>query len=67
MQVTHSPTTRTFTMTGKAWSNTYPIEDLGKWLTIYQTLREEHPKSHGAYDAGIAGLERLAAELGAAA
>ncbi|MCJ8138576.1 hypothetical protein [Falsirhodobacter halotolerans] len=64
MKVTHDPDARTFTITGKAWWDTYPIEDLGKWLAFYRMLRDEHPKAQGAYDATIAGLEGLAKELG---
>lgn len=48
MKVTHTETT--FTMTGRYWSGTYPISELPKWLSFYQRLRADFPKSGTAYD-----------------
>ena len=48
MKVTHTETM--FTMTGKYWSGTYPLADLTKWLSFYQRLRSDFPKSGGSYD-----------------
>lgn len=54
----------TFTLTDGDWSNTYPVEDLGKWLEFYRTMQVRFPKANGAYDESVAALERLAAEFG---
>lgn len=64
MKITHDPEARTFSITGTVWWDTYPIDDLQKWLAFYLTLQAEHPKANGAYDATVAGLEALAKELG---
>ncbi|WP_283177880.1 hypothetical protein [Gemmobacter sp. 24YEA27] len=60
----HDPDKQTFTLRVTGWFDTYPISDLPKWLTFYRRMREEHPKSGTSYDATIAALENLAAELG---
>lgn len=62
MQIAHD--NHTFTIAGKEWFGTYPLEDLGKWLAFYRRQREDFPKAGTAYDATIAGLEALAVRLG---
>lgn len=62
MKITHDETT--FTMTGQQWTGTYPLDELPKWLRFYRSQREQFPKAGTSYDAGIAGLEALANELG---
>jgi hypothetical protein len=57
MKVTRTETM--FTMTGRYWSGTYPISELSKWLSFYQKLREDFPKSGSSYDKCIEGLEAL--------
>ena len=61
MKVTHTETM--FTMTGRYWSGTYPISELPKWLSFYQRLRADFPKSGTAYDECIKGLEKISKEL----
>ncbi|MEI4470903.1 hypothetical protein [Frigidibacter sp. MR17.24] len=58
MKVTHNTAAGTFTLTGKMWSNTYPLDQLDAWLAFYRRQRDEHPKSGNSYDKGIAGLGR---------
>lgn len=62
MKVTHTETM--FTMTGKYWSGTYPLADLPKWLSFYQRLRSDFPKSGGSYDKCIQELEALSLRMG---
>lgn len=64
MKITHDSEARKFSITGRTWSGTYPIEELPGWLVFYRTLQAEHPKANGAYDATVAGLAALAKELG---
>lgn len=52
-----------FTITGRYWSCTYPIRELLKWLSFYQRLRADFPKSGTAYDECIDGLEKISKEL----
>lgn len=61
MKVTHTETT--FSMTGRYWSGTYPISELPKWLSFYQRLRADFPKSGTAYDKCIEELEQLTQQL----
>lgn len=56
---------KTFTLIGKYWSGTYPIEQLGEQLAFYRSARERFPKSGTAYDATIEALEELANKFGA--
>jgi len=62
MKATHDDTT--FTLTGEVWSSTYPLEELPKWLRWYRGQKHRFSKAGGSYDATIAALEALAAELG---
>jgi len=61
MKVTYTETM--FTMTGKYWSGTYPLSELPKWLSFYQRLREDFPKSGRSYDMCIEKLDSLSKEL----
>lgn len=61
MKITYTETM--FTMTGRYWSGTYPISELPKWLSFYQGLRADFPKSGTAYDEYIKGLEKISKEL----
>lgn len=61
MKITHDDDT--FTISGKEWSGTYPLSDLGKWLAFYRRQREDFPKANGAYDAIVDELEALAEKL----
>ena len=62
MKITHDD--KTFTIRGRDWFGTYPLDDLGKWLAFYRRLREDFPKAGTVYDATIEGLETLAGRLG---
>ncbi len=62
MKATHDDTT--FTLTGEVWSSTYPLEELPKWLRWYRGQKRRFAKAGDSYDATIAALETLAAELG---
>jgi hypothetical protein len=62
MKITHDDTT--FTITGREWSGTYPLGELGKWLTFYRKQRQDFPKAGTTYEATVAGLEALAQKLG---
>lgn len=57
MKVTYTETM--FTITGRYWSGTYPIRELPKWLSFYQRLRADFPKSGTEYDKCIDGLEKI--------
>ena len=61
MKVTH--TDMMFTMTDRYWSGTYPLSELPKWLSFYQRLRADFPKSGTAYDKCIEELEQLTQQL----
>ncbi|MDP0925692.1 hypothetical protein Q0601_00760 [Paracoccus onubensis] len=63
MKITHDD--KTFTLTGRYWSGTFPIEELPKQLAFYRSQRDKFPKARGAYDAPIAALEKLEEEIGA--
>lgn len=62
MKATHDDTT--FRLTGEVWSSTYPLEELPKWLRWYRGQKRRFSKAGDSYDATIAALEALAAELG---
>ena len=64
ISVTHDPAAQTFTITGSVWSGTFPISELAYQLRFYRHQQETFPKAMGAYDTTVAGLERLAGELG---
>lgn len=49
----------TFTLNGRYWSATYPIEELPRWLAFYRDQREKFPRSGRSYDATIRALEDL--------
>ncbi|MDQ7263986.1 hypothetical protein NM680_19505 [Paracoccus sp. PS-1] len=57
MKATHDEST--FTLTGKIWSATYPLDELPKWLAFYRSRRARFPKAGDSYDATIAALEEL--------
>jgi len=61
MKVTHDEAT--FTLTGRIWSATYPLEDLPKWLAFYRSRKARFPKAAGSYAATIAALEELEQRL----
>lgn len=63
MQITIDKSAGTFTLTGKVWANTYPLEDMPKWLEFYRRQSENFPKSDGAYDDIIGVLEQGLASL----
>ena len=65
METSHDDST--FTLTRGAWSNTYPLEDLQKWLAFYRRQKEHFPKSGTNYDASITAIEALAKKLDLAA
>jgi hypothetical protein len=57
MQITIDREAGTYTLTGKVWANTYPLEDMPRWLEFYRHQREKFPKADGAYDEIIRVLE----------
>lgn len=61
MKITRTETM--FTMTGRYWSGTYPLSDLSKWLSFYQRLRDDFPKSGNAYNECIEGLVKLSNDI----
>ncbi|RMC38034.1 hypothetical protein C9E81_01615 [Paracoccus alkanivorans] len=61
MKTTHDD--KTFTLIGKYWSGTYPIEQLDEQLAFYRGMRDKFPKAGNSYDAPIEALERLAKEI----
>lgn len=61
MKASHDETT--FTLARGSWSNTYPLEDLEKWLTFYRRQKERFPKSGKNYDASTSALEELSLEI----
>lgn len=63
MKATHDEST--FTLRKREWYGTYPLEDLLKWLAFYRKMKREFPKTGTSYDATIAALEKLEAELAA--
>lgn len=52
-----------FTLTRGAWSSTYPLADLDRWLEFYRRQPVDFPKSGQAYAESIAALESLTARL----
>jgi hypothetical protein len=63
MQITIDQAAGTFTLTGKVWANSYPLEDMPKWLEFYRRQAENFPKADGAYDDIIGVLEQGMASL----
>jgi hypothetical protein len=63
MQITIDREADTFTLTGKVWANTYPLEDMQKWLEFYRRQSANFPKADGAYDDIIGVLEQGMASL----
>lgn len=59
MKATVTEDGRHFTLQRGAWSNTYPIEDLAKWLAFYRQQPLDFPKSGTNYAASITALESL--------
>ncbi|MGA0615964.1 hypothetical protein [Paracoccus sp. KR1-242] len=57
MKATRTETT--FTITGKYWSGTYPMEELPKWLAFYRRQQELSPKVAASYDDVVEALEGL--------
>ncbi|RJE84047.1 hypothetical protein [Paracoccus onubensis] len=62
MKATHDD--KTFTLTGRYWSGTFPIEELPKQLAFYRGQRAKFSKAKGVYDATIEALEKLEKEIG---
>jgi len=62
MKASHDEST--FTLSRGSWSNTYPLEDVGKWLALYRRQKDRFPKSGHSYDASISALEELSLEIG---
>lgn len=50
-------------MTGKIWSDTYPLADLSKWLNLYRMMQAEHLKAEGACDAPVDALEAFVKDM----
>ncbi len=63
MKVTFDSAAGTFTMAKGAWTNTYPIADLPKWLEFYRTQQVMFPRHAWAYEDSVDALEKLMAEL----
>ncbi|WP_280821499.1 hypothetical protein [Pseudaminobacter soli (ex Li et al. 2025)] len=61
--MTHDSAAETFTMTKGAWTNTYPISDLSKWINFYRLQRERFPAYATYYDDDVTALEKLAATI----
>ena len=57
MKATHDDST--FTLTGKVWQATYPLDELQKWLAFYRSRRARFPKAADSYEPTIAALEEL--------
>lgn len=53
----------TFTISGKDWSGTYPLDQLGQQLAFYRGMKADFPKAMGRYDETVEGLEALANSL----
>lgn len=63
MKVTYDSAAGTFTMANGAWTNTYPISELPKWLAFYRRQQEQFPRYAASYQGSVEGLEKLTAEL----
>ncbi|RMC34435.1 hypothetical protein [Paracoccus alkanivorans] len=61
MKTTHDD--KTFTLIGRYWLVSYPIEELGEQREFYRRQREKFPKPGTSCDATIAELEKLAEEI----
>ncbi|WP_017999952.1 hypothetical protein [Paracoccus sp. N5] len=61
MKATHDDST--FTLTGKVWSATYPLEELPRWLAFYRSRRTRCPRAGDSYEATITALEALERDL----
>lgn len=64
MKATLSDDRKSFTLQRGAWSNTYPVEDLPKWLAFYREQPRLFPKAGETYAASITAIEALAREAG---
>lgn len=63
MKVTSDSAAGTFTMSNGAWTNTYPIGDLPKWLEFYRNQQVMFPRHAWTYQGSVDALERLTSEL----
>ncbi len=63
MQVTIDD--KTFTITGRCWSATYPLHDIEKRLAIYRFAQRRFPTSPNEYNEVVKELERLVKEINA--
>lgn len=63
MIATLSEDGQSFTLTRGAWSNTYPIAELPKWLAFYQEQQALFPKAGDSYQASIAAMQALARQV----
>jgi len=64
MKATLSDDGQSFTLARGAWSNSYPLADLPKWLAFYREQPRLFPKAGDTYAGSIAALEQLARAQG---
>ncbi len=53
----------TYTHTKGAWTGTFPIADLGRWLAFYRSQQERYPFHAAAYEPDVRALADAAAEI----
>lgn len=60
---TYDSTTETITMTKGAWAQTFPVDDLPKWLAFYRLQQERFPAHADNYETDVRALEAVARSL----
>lgn len=54
--ITIDSASRTYTHTKGAWSGTFPITDLPRWLTFYRKQQELYPSHAATYEPDVTAL-----------
>lgn len=54
--ITIDSTSGTFTHTKGAWTGTFPISDLPRWLVFYRGQQERYPARAASYEADVEAL-----------
>lgn len=63
--VTIDSTAGTFTHQKAAWSGTFPLSDLPKWLAFYRQMQERYPVHARTYEPDVRALADAQRQLNA--
>lgn len=58
-EATFEPETGRISLRIAAWDDSFPADQLERWIAFYRRQRAGHVKSGSSYDATIAALEAL--------